>query len=217
MGQLNFDNIPKSNPFGHVDKGFYRGVVKGTEVKQDNKQQDFLAVVFNLFKPDGKPAGTFTDYVRVTEAAAPLYKLGRMLQAMDINNLTGNIDLRLLAKVITPGKEVAMEIDDNEYPKGTFKSQIKIFDSQCYWPVSMLPGLVAAQNTAPGAVAVPEPQTPAPWDGAVAPTPAPAPVAATAGNFEFNAADGVVPPATAPQAAPAPVTENATGVQGDNY
>lgn len=214
MGTLNMDNVPKNNPFGHVDPGFYQGTVKKTEVKLDNKNQEFLAVTFDLRNINGVAKGTFTDYIRVTEAAAPMYKLGRMLQAMDITGLTGNIDLKLLAKVIPVGKTVAMEIDDNEYPKGTFKSQIKIFDSQCYWPASILPGLVAAQNlpgTAPGAVSVPGEQGTVPWDAAaVQQTTAPAP--ATAGEFTFNAADGAIPPPAA-----TPVTENATGVAGDNY
>lgn len=200
--QINFDNVPKSNPMsGYFTPGFYKGVVKKTEVKVDKNNKEFLTIVFNLFTPDGTPVGVFSDFVRDTTSDVPLYKLGRMLQAMGLN-LTGVLDLKMLARVIPIGREVAMEIGDNEY-QGKTTSQVKIFDSQCYWPVTMLQGLVAAAAT-PGAVAVPAPQ--AVTQAPIPPNPA---------EFPFDAADGVVPPVgNAPtQAAVAP----AQGVGDGNY
>ena len=200
--QINFDNVPTNNPMsGYVTPGFYKGVVKKTEVKVDKNNKEFLTIMFSLFTPEGISAGVFSDFVRDTTSDVPLYKLGRMLLAMGLN-LTGVLDLKMLARVIPIGREVAMEIDDNEW-KGKITSQVKIFDSQCYWPISMLQGLVAATAT-PGAVAVPAPQPVA--QAPIAPNPA---------EFPFDAADGVVPPVgNAPtQATVAP----AQGVGDGNY
>ena len=200
--QINFDNVPTSNPMsGYVTPGFYKGVVKKVEVKPDKNNKDYLTINFALFRPDGSAAGTFSDFIRDTASDAPLYKLGRLLLAMGIQ-LTGTLDLKMLARAIPIGKEVAMEIADNNW-QGKTTSQVKIFDSQCYWPVSMLAGLASA-GSVPGAVAVSAPQ------------PVEAPIAPNAAEFPFDAADGVVPaPATAPTMAPG--TAGTATLTGDNY
>ena len=183
--QINFDKVPTTNPMsGYVTPGYYKGVVTKAEVKNDKNNKEFLTITFKLFDVAGNSVGSFSDYIRDTASDAPLYKLGRMLLAMGIN-LTGTLDLKMLARAIPIGKEVAMEIADNKW-QDKVTSQVKIFDSQCYWPISMLAGLAAASGI-PGAVAVPALQ------------PVAAPIAPNGAEFPFDAADGVIPPAVGTQ------------------
>ena len=190
---INFDAIPTQNPMGHYPEGFYKGVLKKIEVKQDTKKnEDYMVASFELFTVDDKKVGNFTDYFRNLETPALLYKLGRFIQALGLE-LKGTLDLRMVAKVIVVGKAVALELADNEW-KEKISSQIKIFGSQCYWPITMLPGLVAAAaggNIPEGTTFVPQPAV-------AAPVPAPAPAPDTT-VYPFDAADGTVPPVITPQ------------------
>lgn len=198
---LDFDKVPNTNPMGYVTPGFYKATIKKKEVKvSDKTNKEYLMVSFDLATVDGVKAGSLSDFFRDLDTQQiSLYKLGRLMQALGIANLTGNIDLRTIVQMIQVGKEVAVEVGDNTYG-GKTTSQVQVMNSQCYWPVSMLPGLVAAD---------------APL-GAVQPAPkadeTPVPIKAPEQEYQFNAADGRIPPAE---------TGAATGATaapgGDNY
>ena len=203
MSKLNFDAVPNTNPLGYVTPGFYKGTIKKKEVKINEKtNKEYLQVNFELATPDGVKSGNLADFFRDLDTQQiSLYKLSRLLQALGITGLRGDIELKLVVQMIKEGSEVALEVGDNVY-NGKTTSQVQVLNSQCYWPVSMLPGLVAAKNGAPGAVAV----TAAAPQNATPVVAQEAPIPPNPAEFPFDAADGRVPPA-----APANATE------GDNY
>ena len=196
--KLNFDAVPDTNPIGYVKPGFYKGVLKKKEVKEKDGKE-FLQINFDLYDGTGKKAGTLVDFFRdLATQQISLYKLSRLLQALGITGLKGDIELKLIVNMIGLDKEVALEVGDNTY-NGKTTSQIQVANSQCYWPVHMLPGLLAA-NAAPGAVVVPAaPQVQAD-------------IQPNAAEFPFDAADGRVPPAET-----ATATGTFTAPGGDNY
>ena len=202
MGTLNFDAVPNTNPLGYINPGFYKAKLKTKEFKVNDKtNKEYLQVTHEISMLDGTKVGTLTDFFRDLDTSQlSLYKLSRLLQALDITGLRGDIELKLVVQMLKEGAEVAVEIGDNKY-NGKVTSQVQVLNSQCYWPVGMLPGLLAANGGAPGAVTV-----------APAPAPAPQEIPANPDEFPFDAADGRVPPAE---------TATATGVTtapgGDNY
>ena len=189
--KLNFDAVPMNNPMGYVNPGLYLGTIKKREVKEDQKtSKEILTVTFDLTDKDGKKAGTFTEFCRDLDKQIPMYKLNRLMMALGVQ-LSGEIELRLVANMIKIDEVVVLEIGDNTY-NGVTRSQIQVANSQCFWPANMFQGLLAARSN-PGAPQTPAPQAVIPQAAAEQPQ-ATAAIAPNADEFPFDAADGVTPP-----------------------
>lgn len=144
---VNFDKLPDSNPTDLLPAGYYQFTVAKAEMKQpkDLQKPPYLNVTLALTNAAGARCGTFFDIFTESTAAAVMYKLNRFCKAMKLN-LTGNVELKDIAKVI-PGKPGVVEIEqreDKNAPGGpAMRNQVKLFGSECYWAPEAWKDLVA--------------------------------------------------------------------------
>lgn len=172
---INFSQLPQSNPFSTPAPGFYRFTVTKAEMKQqkDTSKPDYLRMTLALEDVDRRKVGTLFDNVFESTAPALLYKLQRFTRAIKLD-LQGSVELRDLAKLV-PNRKGIVEVEnvqDNRFPDDPDRkqAQVRLFGSECFWTEEEYPLLIESprQSAAPVTEDVP---------------------------FDFNEADGEVPPA----------------------
>lgn len=191
---INFNTLPKDNPFSVPDSGYYKFKIIKAEMKtpgeQAKNQKPYLNMTLALINAAGVKAGNIFDALRDSDQQVQLFKLGRFTEAIGLH-LTGNVELRDLAKLVV-NKEGITEIENSEDFRDKDKpvhdrrrqAQVKIFGSDAYWPLTEWDALV------PDAAAAVADDGPAPWDeeftgeDAIVPTlTPPAPAADTADQY----------------------------------
>lgn len=180
---INFDQLPKDNPFALIPIGYYKFVVAKAEMKpnKDPAKKPFLVITFSLTDSKGNKRGNLFDRIMDnTTTPALLYKTGRFCNAIGVV-LTGEVDLKDLAKLIV-GKQGVLEVEHSKDTRtgaapDAVQAQVKLFGSDCFWPLSEWDRLIEDAGT----------------DGT---TPA-----TEESPFVFSDADGEVPAATAAPAA----------------
>jgi hypothetical protein len=191
---INFNKVPTENPGGMlVPKGLYLAEVVKAQLKTPQPTQakpipgSYISIQWMLRNANGAKVGTFLDSISDSDSQYVLYKVGRFCLAMGLS-LTGSMELRDLVKIVTPGKQVALEIDhrpDNRAPDDRTKdrAQVALFGSECYWPASEFKKLVQERNAGQ---LIPDETAPA--------------AEGDDDNFEFTAEDGTTDGAVAPDA-----------------
>ena len=187
---INFNTLPKENPFSIPASGYYKFKVTKAEMKtpgeQAKNQKAYLSMTLALTDPAGVKAGNVFDALRESDQQVQLFKLGRFIEAVGLH-LTGNVELRDLAKLVV-NKEGICEIENSEDFRDKDKpvherrrqAQVKIFGSDAYWPLTEWETLV------PDAAAAAVDNGGVPWDDTFTTedaTPAPAPAADTADQY----------------------------------
>lgn len=138
---INFDRIPTENPFTLPEPGIYRARIaeaKMTPSKTPGKPP-YIAVKYELLDKADRKIGTVYDNIVESDHAAVLYKTGRLILALGLN-LTGNVELKDLCKIIV-GKKLCMEITheaDNRNPDDRSKDRAKpkLFGSEVFWHIN---------------------------------------------------------------------------------
>jgi hypothetical protein len=136
---INLDTVPDKNPTAPLAEGTYLATVTKTEMKQPNDlaKPMYLQVSFKMEGTDGE-TGSFTDRFFESDSSYVLFKLTRFLKANAIN-LSGNVELSDIEKLITVGDQVVTVIrhSKNEYQGNeTIQAEVDLFNSDCYYPAS---------------------------------------------------------------------------------
>ncbi len=145
---INFDSLPTKNPFSVPDIGIYKGVIVKAEMKQpkDPNKLEYLNLQVNLENAQGEKSGVVFDSQYDSDKKLLQYKLGRFVNALMLN-LTGNVELKDLAKIIL-NIPFCVEITQEEHWKNPDEIQavVKVIGSEIYWPLTEMPGVLATWN-----------------------------------------------------------------------
>lgn len=155
---INLDQVPGSNPFGPVPTGKYIGEVTKAQyfAPESADKKPCLAVSYKLIDEEGKEF-TFQDRLYESDKSAILFKFGRFMRAMGIS-LTGNVELRDLVKLIAIGSKIILCIKQ-ETKNGNTQSQVDLFGSDCYYPVSEWEALTGKPLASADATSTPDAST----------------------------------------------------------
>ena len=138
---INFDRIPTENPFTLPEPGIYRARIAEAQMTPSKTpgKPPYIAVKYELLDKADRKIGTVYDNIVESDHAAVLYKTGRLILALGLN-LTGNVELKDLCKIIV-GKKLCMEITheaDNRNPDDRSKDRAKpkLFGSEVFWHIN---------------------------------------------------------------------------------
>ena len=135
---INFDTLPKENPFGLPDPGLYIAEIKEATTKacKDATKPDYLNMRYSITTPEGKSGGSMYDIISESDSQVVLYKIARFCRACGMP-LQGSIELSDLAKVVT-GKKILVDVKiDDSVPKYT-KAVVDVFNREAYWKLDEL-------------------------------------------------------------------------------
>ena len=130
---INFDTLPKENPFGLPAPGLYIAEIKEATMKacKDATKPDYLNMRYSITAPEGESGGSMYDIISESDSQVVLYKIARFCRACGIP-LQGSIELSDLAKVVT-GKKILVDVKiDDSVPKYT-KAVVDVFNREAYW------------------------------------------------------------------------------------
>lgn len=136
---INLDQVPDENPSAALEEGTYKATVKSAKMKQPNDASKpmYLEVNYDVVSTTGN-TGTFTDRFFESDSSFLLFKLKRFVQALGLN-LSGNVELRDIQKLIQPGTQVITiikQVTDKYNGREQTKNEVDLFDSDCYYPIS---------------------------------------------------------------------------------
>ena len=180
---FDFTKVPTSNPYALVPKGFYKFTITNSEMKQpkDALKPQYLNLTFALTNALGKGVGSIFEIITESTNPAVLYKIGRLTNAVGLDMSTQqNVELRDLAKVLQ-NRTGVLEVEHytpKDTPNAQPKAQVRMFGSECFWPMSEYDRLVA--GAAP--VYAETDGAPMPWDDLI---PASDPIPPTAGPSNY--------------------------------
>lgn len=184
---LDFTKAPTTNPFSLVAPGYYRFVISEAVMrpnKTDATKPPYLNLTLQLTNARGAKAGNVFEIITESSAPAPMFKLGRLVAAVGLDLTTNaSLELKSLGKMLQ-GRAGVCEIEhsvDKKNPDAQPRAQVKLFGSDCYWPLSEFDRLVAGAAT--DDTTAPASEAPMPWDDMI------------------PAADPITPSPTAPVAA----------------
>ena len=147
---VNFDELPNKNPGGAVaPPGFYKFTVMKPAMRQPNDaaKPEYLNYTLALSDINGKKYGNMFDAQYDSDTKLMQFKLGRFVAAIGLK-LKGKMDLKDLAKLIENRSGVVEVANVPNYKDATrTDATVKIYGSDCYWPLSEFAKLVA--GTAP--------------------------------------------------------------------
>ena len=115
-----FDNKP-------LEKGLYKATVEKVEYKISTKGNWMLTLVFKTEKEGRFVYDQIMDNPAISLGA---YKLNRLLSALGIN-ITGEVELKDMVKVITKGKKLVIAAETKEDSK---YANIEISKYEAYYP-----------------------------------------------------------------------------------
>jgi len=177
---INFNKLPSDTPYAVPKAGFYLAKITKAEMKnpKDTAKPPYLNLTMKLTDGEGKSAGNLFDGQYESEAAVMQFKLQRFMTALGLTGLT-TFELKDLIKLVAD-QELVVEVEntvdnrDKDLPveKQRIRAQARLFGSDIYWHKSEFRTLL--QEAA----------------GTEAPDPDDKDV-----PFDFDAADGEVPPA----------------------
>jgi hypothetical protein len=175
---INFDSLPTENPYALPPQGIYKAKITKAEMKA-GPNGPYLNLTYALSDGKGKRFGNLFDMLSESTHQAVLYKIGRFVSALKLN-LKGNCELKDLAKIVV-GREMCVDITHQPDKRNETKirAQIKLFGSECYWPIEQYNELAALNNNAED-----DSEDAAPENDE--------------SSFEFDAADGMIPAGTPP-------------------
>ena len=148
---ISMDKVPDSNPFSLPDEGFYKFTVIKAEMKQgqDLAKPPYLNLTLSLVNAAGQKCGNLFDMLSESDKPAILYKIGQFMKAVKVN-LGPVVELKNLAKVI-PGKQGVLEVehrkDKDRNDREIVRAQVKLFGSECYWPLESWDELITGSAT----------------------------------------------------------------------
>lgn len=151
---IQMDKVPDANPFSLPAEGYYKFTVTKAEMKQgkDPAKPPYLNMTLSLVNAAGQKCGNLFDMLTESDKPAILFKIGQFIKAVGVN-LGASFELKDLAKVI-PGRHGVVEIehrkDKDQQGREVIRAQVKLFGSECYWPIGAFEELV--QGAAPAAV-----------------------------------------------------------------
>ena len=145
---INFNQIPDEKPdngFTKVPKGTYIANIVKAEMKAskaDPPKPDYLSLSLECLNEKGETIGTVFDNLTQSQSPLPLYKIKRLIQALEIP-INDTFNLKDLTKIIV-GKQLKVDIDVTTF-NGKERSQVDI-SNEIYYPVN---NPIEATPTAP--------------------------------------------------------------------
>lgn len=132
---INFDALPKENPFALPTPGVYKAHIEEATMKKpktDATRPPYLNLKITLFNHDGTKAGTIFDTISESDSQIVQYKIGRFAKAVGLP-LQGSMELADIAKLVVH-KDLALDVsidDKGQQPR----SQVDLFSREAYYPI----------------------------------------------------------------------------------
>jgi hypothetical protein len=108
---FNVNNLPNEKPSSFADivleDGMHNVAIESCEYKESTKGNNMLRIVFKTIA-EGK--FVFDQIMDDPTQQINGFRLGRLLKALGISNISGNLDLKDLPKIITKGKKLRIAI-----------------------------------------------------------------------------------------------------------
>lgn len=139
---INFDSVPKENPFGLPEPGIYYAVIKEAVMKdaKDASKPQYLNIKYELQDANSNVKGVMYDIMAESDSQVVLYKIGRFCRACGIP-LTGSIELRDLAKIIV-GKKIVVDVKIDDSNEKYIKPVVDLFSKEAYYTAAEYSELV---------------------------------------------------------------------------
>jgi hypothetical protein len=147
------DKLPTTSgsSFVRIQPGIYKAKVTKADwvVPEKAEQKSYLRVTLAVLDKKGKEIGLVQDKLFESDKQAVMYKIGRFITALELV-LTGGIELKDLAKIVV-NRTCVVELEDNTYTnnrtgKEVTQTQVKMFDTEIYWPTAEYKNLVEADE-----------------------------------------------------------------------
>lgn len=133
---INFDNLPSDKPYGAAEPGCYIGLIEKAEMKQpkDASKPQYLNLQIALTNKDGKSCGKVFDIITESEHSLARYKLGRFVQALELD-LSGEMELKDLTKIVV-NKKMILDITNKADAKNIDRAVVDALKDEIYYPMS---------------------------------------------------------------------------------
>lgn len=106
---INFDALPKENPFGLIDKGLYHAFIESAEMKIGKTSGNpYLNVKYVLTDAAGTSKGVMFDMITESDSSVVQFKVGRFISAIGIP-LVGAMELKDIGKLAV-GKTIVIDV-----------------------------------------------------------------------------------------------------------
>lgn len=154
---IQMDKVPDANPFSLPAEGFYKFTVVKAEMKapKDLAKPNYLNLTLSLVNANGQKCGNLFDILSESDKPAILFKIGQFIKAIGVN-LGASFELKDLAKVV-PGRTGVVEVEHTKQKdqsgKEIVRAQVRLFGSECYWPISAWDELITGSAPAAAAAA----------------------------------------------------------------
>ena len=129
---INFDSLPKENPYALPAAGVYRAHIAEADIRQgkDLSKPPYLNLKYTLSDAEGHNKGTLYDIISESDSTVVQFKIARFVRACGIP-LIGQMTLSDLCKVIK-GKDIVVDvtIDKKSDPN---RAQVDLFTRQAYY------------------------------------------------------------------------------------
>lgn len=129
---INFDALPKENPYALPEAGVYHAHIAEAEMKQgkDIAKPPYLNLKYQLSDANGNNKGTLYDIISESDSSVVQYKIARFIRACGIP-LTGSMELKDIAKVVA-GRDIVVDvsIDNKQNPP---RAQVDLFSRQAFY------------------------------------------------------------------------------------
>lgn len=131
---INFDSLPKSNPFALPEPDVYKAKIVEASMKQgkDASKPPYLNLKYQLTNHAGKNCGALFDIMAESDSSVVQYKIGRFVQACGIP-LQGSMELADIAKLVM-NKEIVIDVNHDKKSDQP-RAQVDIFTREGYYPI----------------------------------------------------------------------------------
>ena len=131
---IQFDSLPKSNPFALPTPDVYKAKITEAVMKKgkDENKPPYLNLKLALVNAQGKACGSIYDIMAESDSSVVQYKLGRFLLACGIP-LQGSMELSDIYKLVI-NKEIVVDVNHDTKSQQP-RAQVDLFTREAYYPV----------------------------------------------------------------------------------
>lgn len=129
---INFDSLPKENPFGLPAPGLYLAKIVEAEMRTPKTvgNPDYLNLKYELYDKDANKVGTLYDIISESDKSVVQYKVSRFVRACGIP-LSGSWELKDLAKIVL-NRTIAVDVAHDKKSE-TPRAQVDLFSHEAYY------------------------------------------------------------------------------------
>ena len=133
---INFNALPSDKPndgFALIPIGRYKAQIIKAEMKQplDQNKPEYLNLTIECLDKNDKREGLIFDVITESAASLPMYKLGRLIKALELP-MGDTFELKDLIKIVV-NKPFYVDVNHDTY-NGKEKAQVDI-SKEIYYPL----------------------------------------------------------------------------------